>query len=519
MVAAILMFGYLIDTIGLALTAVVLTIVAAYARREASLGEALVLGGGPRALRGARLRLRARRSRCPPGGAVEMELDVFHNLATGFAAALSLKNLGFALLGCLLGTLIGVLPGIGPIPAIAMLLPITFGLEPLSSLIMLAGIYYGAQYGGSTTSILVNIPGEAGSIVTTLDGHPMARQGRAGAALGVAALGSFFAGCVGTVFIAAFGPPLAALAQEFNSPDYFSLMVLGLVTAVVLAHGSVIKAVGMVLVGLLLGLVGTDVNSGLTRYTFGISAIWDGIDFLPLVIGLFGIVEIIRNLEQRELHRVPVSTRIRDLWPSRQDFPDVLAPGAARHRAGLAPRHPAGRRRRACRVRELHAREEDRQGPEPVRQRRDRGRGGAGIRQQCRRADLVHSAADARPAVQCGHGADDGRDDHPGHSAGFRRDDQAAGPVLGHGRQHVDRQRHAAGDQSAADRDVGAAAVGAVPAALPGDPAVLRDRRVQHQHQRRANGDHRRSSRCSATFSCGSDASRRRWCWDSSSGR
>jgi TctA family transporter len=251
-----------------------------------------------------------------------MEFDVFHNLATGFAAA----NLGFALLGCLLGTLIGVLPGIGPIPTIAMLLPITFGLEPLSSLIMLAGIYYGAQYGGSTTSILVNIPGEAGSIVTTLDGHPMARQGRAGAALGVAALGSFFAGCVGTVFIAAFGPPLAALAQEFNSPDYFSLMVLGLVTAVVLAHGSVIKAVGMVLVGLLLGLVGTDVNSGLTRYTFGVSAIWDGIDFLPLVIGMFGIVEIVRNLEQRQLHRVPVSTRIRDLWPSAKDFRDSWRP-------------------------------------------------------------------------------------------------------------------------------------------------------------------------------------------------
>jgi putative tricarboxylic transport membrane protein len=249
-----------------------------------------------------------------------MEVDALQNLATGFGAALSFKNLGFALIGCLLGTLIGVLPGIGPIPTIAMLLPITFGLDPLSSLIMLAGIYYGAQYGGSTTSILVNIPGEAASIVTTLDGYPMAQQGRAGAALGVAALGSFFAGCVGTVFIAAFGPPLAALAQAFSSPDYFSLLVLGLVTAVILAHGSVLKAVGMVLIGLLLGLVGTDVNSGLTRYTFGISAIWDGIDFLPLVIGMFGIVEIVRNLERPQLHRAPVSTRIRDVWPSRQDF-------------------------------------------------------------------------------------------------------------------------------------------------------------------------------------------------------
>jgi putative tricarboxylic transport membrane protein len=249
-----------------------------------------------------------------------MELDLFQNLATGFSAAATLKNLGFAFLGCLLGTLIGVLPGIGPIPTIAMLLPITFGLDPLSSLVMLAGIFYGAQYGGSTTSILVNIPGEAASIVTCIDGHQMAKQGRAGAALGVAALGSFFAGTVGTVFIAGFGPPLAAIAQQFNSPDYFSLMVLGLVTAVILAHGSVLKAVGMVLVGLLLGLVGTDVNSGLTRYTFGIAEIWEGIDFVPMVIGMFGIVEIIRNLEHRELPRPHVKARMRDLWPKGQDF-------------------------------------------------------------------------------------------------------------------------------------------------------------------------------------------------------
>jgi TctA family transporter len=249
-----------------------------------------------------------------------MEFDLFHNLATGFSAAFSLQNVAFALLGVFLGTLIGVLPGIGPIPAIAMLLPITFQLEPLSALIMLAGLYYGAQYGGSTTSILVNIPGEAGSIVTCIDGHQMAKQGRAGAALAVAALGSFFAGCVGTIFIAAFGPPLSALAQQFNSPDYFSLMVLGLTTAVVLAHGSVVKAIAMVLVGLLLGLVGTDVNSGLTRYTFGIESIWEGIDFLPLVIGMFGVVEIIRNLELKELPRPMIGTKFRDVWPRMKDF-------------------------------------------------------------------------------------------------------------------------------------------------------------------------------------------------------
>ncbi|HWM47093.1 MAG TPA: tripartite tricarboxylate transporter permease [Xanthobacteraceae bacterium] len=249
-------------------------------------------------------------------------MEVLSNLATGFGAAGTLANLGFALIGCLLGTLIGVLPGIGPIPTIAILLPITYGLDPLSSLVMLAGIYYGAAYGGSTTSILVNMPGEASSIVTCIDGHQMAKQGRAGVALGVSALGSFFAGCVGTIFICAFAPPLAALAQQFNSPDYFSLMVLGLITAVVLAHGSVVKAIAMILVGLLFGLVGTDVNSGATRFTFGASILWDGIDFLPLVIGMFGVVEIIRNLEQGEAHRDHISTRFRDLWPKMSDFRD-----------------------------------------------------------------------------------------------------------------------------------------------------------------------------------------------------
>ena len=246
--------------------------------------------------------------------------DVFNNLAMGFAAAASWQNLGFCLVGCFLGTLIGVLPGIGPIPTIALLLPITFGLDPLSSLIMLAGIYYGAQYGGSTTSILVNMPGEASSVVTCIEGHQMAKKGRAGAALAVAALGSLFAGCVGTLFIAAFAPPLSRIAQQFNSPDYFSLMVLGLLMAVVLAHGSVMKAIAMVLIGLLFGLVGTDTNTGLTRYTFGLSGLWEGIDFLPLVLGLFGIVEVMRNLEHPIPERTAISTRFRDLWPTKQDF-------------------------------------------------------------------------------------------------------------------------------------------------------------------------------------------------------
>ena len=251
-------------------------------------------------------------------------MDIFQNLMTGFVAAGTLQNIGFCMIGCMVGTLIGVLPGIGPIPTLAMLLPITFGLDPLSSLIMMAGIYYGAQYGGSTTSILVNMPGEASSVITCIDGHQMALRGRAGSALAIAALGSFFAGCVGTIFIAGFGPPLAAFAQKFNSPDYFSLMVLGLVTAVILAQGSVLKAVTVILIGLLFGLVGTDVNSGATRYTFGISTLWDGIDFLPLVIGMFGLTEIIRNLEDDSIERQPISTKMRDLWPTRAEFREAI---------------------------------------------------------------------------------------------------------------------------------------------------------------------------------------------------
>jgi putative tricarboxylic transport membrane protein len=248
-------------------------------------------------------------------------VDLLGNLSIGFGAALTWTNLLFALTGCLLGTLIGVLPGIGPVATIAMLLPFTFSLDPLSSLIMLAGIYYGSQYGGSTTSILVNMPGEATSVVTCIDGHQMARQGRAGPALAVAALGSFFAGSVGTLLVAGFGPLFAALARQFNSADYFALMVLGLISAIVLAHGSLIKAIGATLVGILFGLVGTDVNSGLTRYTFDIGEIWDGIDFLPVAIGIFGVVEIIRNLEQQQRQRASLlEPKVGSIWPTMDDF-------------------------------------------------------------------------------------------------------------------------------------------------------------------------------------------------------
>src|SRR3984893_11672240 len=260
-------------------------------------------------------------------------MELLQNLALGFGIALTPANLFFALAGALIGTLIGVLPGIGPIATIAMLLPLTFHLEPTSGLIMLAGIFYGAQYGGSTTALLVNLPGETSSVVTCIDGHQMARQGRAGAALAVAALGSFFAGCVSTLLIAMFSPPLAKVGQSFGAPEYFSLMVLGLISAVVLAHGSVIKAIAMIVLGLLVGLVGTDGNTGGTRFTFGITELTDGIDVATLAIGIFGIGEIITNLTQPRETRSLATQKITRLWPTREDFerawPAVLPGGGA----------------------------------------------------------------------------------------------------------------------------------------------------------------------------------------------
>ena len=246
-------------------------------------------------------------------------MDLLDNLALGFGVAFTFQNLMYALIGCLLGTLIGVLPGIGPVATSAMLLPITFHLPPTASLIMLAGIYYGAAYGGSTTSILVNLPGEASSVVTCLDGYQMARNGRAGAALSISAVGSFFAGTVGTFIIVMFAEPLTRMAQKFGPADYCSLMALGLVAAVILASGSVIKAIAMIFLGLLFGLVGTDVNTGAQRFTFDLPELSDGIDFAPIAMGLFGIAaEIVVNLE-RHLTRTG-AIKVTSLWPTREEI-------------------------------------------------------------------------------------------------------------------------------------------------------------------------------------------------------
>ena len=268
-------------------------------------------------------------------------MELYDHLALGFGVAFTFQNLIYAFIGCLLGTLIGVLPGIGPLATIAMLLPATYGLPPVAALIMLAGIYYGAQYGGSTTAILVNLPGESSSVVTVIDGHQMARKGRAGPALSAAALGSFFAGCVGTLVLAAFAPPLTEVALSFGPSEYFALMVLGLIGAVVLASGSLIKALAMIVLGLLIGLVGTDVNSGVARFSFDIPELTDGISFVVIAMGIFGYGEIISNLSQDEEKREVFVGKVKGLMPTAEDFkrmaPAVLRGTALGSVLGILP--------------------------------------------------------------------------------------------------------------------------------------------------------------------------------------
>src|SRR5216683_298958 len=246
-------------------------------------------------------------------------MDILSNLMFGLGVALGWQNILYCFIGCFLGTLVGVLPGIGPVATVAMLLPFTFGLGPVPALIMLAGIYYGAQYGGSTTAILINIPGESSSVVTTLDGHQMARRGRAGPALGIAAIGSFIAGCIATLVIALFAPPLAEVALKFSPAEYFSLMVFGLVAAIVLARGSLLKALAMVCVGLLLGMIGTDVNSGVIRFAFGQPELADGLGFVAIAMAFFGMADVVLNLERPEQTGIYTS-RIGSVLPTIGDL-------------------------------------------------------------------------------------------------------------------------------------------------------------------------------------------------------
>ena len=252
-------------------------------------------------------------------------MDLLGNLALGFATALRPENLLYGFVGVVLGTAVGVLPGIGPTAAIALLLPITFSFEPVTGLIMLAGIYYGAQYGGSTTAVLINLPGESSSAVTAIDGHEMARRGRAGPALATAALGSFFAGTVATFVIVLFAPPLVEVALEFGAPEYFSLVVLGLIASIALARGSTVKALAMIVLGILFGTVGQDIYTGTPRFTFGARELFSGLNFVPVAVGIFGIAEILRNLED-EQKRTVITGAVKNLWLTREDLRRIVAP-------------------------------------------------------------------------------------------------------------------------------------------------------------------------------------------------
>ena len=252
-------------------------------------------------------------------------MELFDNVLLGLQTALRLENLLYCLIGVALGTAVGVLPGIGPTATIALLLPITFNFEPVTSLIMLAGIYYGAQYGGSTTAILINLPGESSAAVTAIDGHEMARKGRAGPALAAAALGSFFAGTVATIVIILFAPPLTRIALQFGPAEYFSLVVLGLIASIALARGSTVKALAMIVLGLLFGSVGQDLYTGAPRFVFGVRELYTGINFVSVAVGMFGIAEILRNLESETTRTVMVKT-VKNLWPTKEDFRRSVGP-------------------------------------------------------------------------------------------------------------------------------------------------------------------------------------------------
>ena len=367
-------------------------------------------------------------------------MELLSHLAIGFGVALTPINLLYALVGCLLGTLIGVLPGIGPVATIAMLLPTTYALQPVSALIMLAGIYYGAQYGGSTTAILVNMPGETSSVVTCLDGYQMARKGQAGAGARHRRARLVLRRHVATIFVAAFSPPLSALALKFGPAEYFSLMVLGLIGAVVLAHGSLLKAIAMIILGLLMGIVGTDVNSGVARFDFGIPELSDGIGIVGVAMGLFGFAEIIINLEsteKRELVAKKVSGLMLTWKQIKAAAPAVLRGTGIGSVLGLLP----GGGAMLAVVRGVRRREEDLEDAVGVRQGRDPGRRRPGVREQRRRADVVHPAAHARHSGERRDGDDGRRDDHPQHPAGPAGHHVEPAAVLGADRLDVGRQR------------------------------------------------------------------------------
>ena len=409
--------------------------------------------------------------------------EVLSNLSLGFSVALSLQNLAFCFLGCVVGTLVGVLPGLGPVATVAMLLPMTFYLEPVTGLIMLAGIFYGAQYGGGITAILLKIPGEASAITTTFDGYQMARQGRAGAALTISALASFFAGTVATLLIVVASPPLAKVAISFGAPEYFALMTFGLVAVVMLARGSALKAVCMVLVGILLATVGTDQDTGALRFTFGMTTLMDGVGFIPVAMGLFGIADILASLAEKRGQGPIAPAKITSLWPSRQDFRESWKPALRGTAIGSLFGVLPGGGPTISTFASYTIEKKISPHPEKFGQGAVEGVAGPEAANNAAAQTAFIPMLDAWHSLQRRAGDHGGIDDHPWHYSRSSGHDQKSGLVLGDDRVDVDRQLDALDPQPAADRDLGENSVDAVSPALPGDPAVLRGRRLLGREQ------------------------------------
>ena len=414
-------------------------------------------------------------------------MDLLSNLAIGFQVALSLQNLFYCAVGVSLGTFVGVLPGIGPLATIAMLLPVTFYLPPVTALIMLAGVYYGAMYGGSITSILMNMPGDGASAVVVLDGNPMAKQGRAGPALVSTTFASFFGSCAALVIVGLFAPPLAAWALEFGPAEYFSLMVMGLLAAVMLTRESALKGIAMVLLGLLLGIAGIDVNSGEYRFTFGMQDLSDGINFVVLAMGLFAFGEIVSNLAQRKkgnTETIKYTFRWRDLMLSREDFTRSVLPvfrgtgvGAL---LGLLPGT-------GTTIASFIAYSVEK------RVARDPSRFGHGAIEGIVAPEAANNAAANTsfiPTLTLGVPGDSvmalmlSRPDDPWHQSRPRRNDGSTAAVLGFAGQHGDRQSAAADLEPADGRHLGAAADHSLPISVSTRDPVHLHRRLQSQKQR-----------------------------------
>ncbi len=378
-------------------------------------------------------------------------MSPFDHLMSGFAVALSWKSLFYCFVGCLWGTIVGVLPGLGPLAGMTLLLPLTFGLDPANGIIMLTGIFYGAMYGGSTTSILVRIPGEAASVVTCIDGYEMARQGRAGPALMIAAVGSFIGGTVSVLGLMLVAPPLARVMVAIGPSVEVVLMLLALCVITLVSGGSRLKTAAMIVLGLAVGTVGLDKLTGMPRFTFGNLGLADGLSFTALAIGLFGISEILFNLEKSETIKA-IRPKLRISCRAGTDLREVGAGDRPRHRRGLHFRHHSGRQPRGVDVRLLRDGEALLQASRAVRQGRDRRRGGAGDRQQRHHRHRHDPAAGARHPVDPRHRDPALGAHHPRRAAGAAAADRQPAGVLGPGRQHVYRQRRAADPEPAVRR-------------------------------------------------------------------